>query len=77
MNLRGQSVAAYSCLTLDAFSISFRLDPRRQADMESTNFNRVLHRPFRPELRLQFPVRSSTGEELRPVRSVEASAKMR
>ena len=35
MNLRGRSVAAYSRLTLDAFSISFRLDPRRQADMEA------------------------------------------
>lgn len=77
MNLRGESVIAYSRLTLDAFSISFRLNPRRQADMESTNFNRILHLPVRLELRFQFPARSSTEEELRPVRSVEASAKNR
>jgi hypothetical protein len=75
MNLRGESVVAHSRPTLDAFSISFRLDSCQQADMESANFNRIPHLPVRQELRFQFPAKSSTGEELRPVRSVEASAK--
>jgi hypothetical protein len=49
MNLRGQSVLVSSRLTLDAVLISFRLEPRRQADMGSSNFNQSLHRPFRLE----------------------------
>ena len=50
---------------------------RRTSRLCTAEFNRVLHLPARLELRFQFPTGSPTVLEIRPVQSVEASAKNR
>jgi hypothetical protein len=62
MNLRVQSGLAHSCLTLDAFLISFSLPPPSPAAECRSQF--ILHRPDRRELRFQFPTGLPTGWRL-------------
>jgi hypothetical protein len=77
MNLRVQTLPAHSCLTLNAFSISFDLSRAGQADCELPPSTESCI--FLPGLNCVSDSLAGlpTDEEIRTDQSVEASAKRR
>lgn len=61
MNLRVHSGIAHSSLALNTFSILIRPSTGQTSQLWKAGFNCFLHRPYRLELRFQFPAWSSVG----------------